>query len=204
MIAATQCLLEAGYEPEIFVLTDRQCGLLEWAKLSGHQNILIPYLDKQRFSAAALDFFMGKNCQDVLLFYTRMVTSPLIDRLSICNIHPSLLPSFKGLNAVKQALEKSVKLFGATLHRVSEALDDGPILAQVAMPTSPSMELEQANRMSYLQKIWLTLLWVESLMEQGKSTPTVETVRNTIMISTREIADAGLKKAYLRYAKCLD
>jgi phosphoribosylglycinamide formyltransferase-1 len=50
------------------------------------------------------------------------------------NIHPALLPSFKGLNPHKQALEAGVKLSGCTVHFVTELADCGPIVAQAAVP----------------------------------------------------------------------
>jgi phosphoribosylglycinamide formyltransferase-1 len=52
----------------------------------------------------------------------------------IVNIHPSLLPSFPGLHAQRQALEHGVKISGCTVHLVDETLDGGPILAQSAVP----------------------------------------------------------------------
>ena len=50
----------------------------------------------------------------------------------IINVHPSLLPSFKGLNTHKKALDKGVKISGCTIHFVDESLDGGPIIAQAA------------------------------------------------------------------------
>jgi len=52
----------------------------------------------------------------------------------ILNIHPSLLPSFPGLEAQRQALEYGVKFSGCTVHLVDESLDAGPILVQAAVP----------------------------------------------------------------------
>ena len=48
----------------------------------------------------------------------------------IINIHPSILPAFKGLNAVKQALEKKVKYTGCTIHYVDKGVDTGEIIDQ--------------------------------------------------------------------------
>ncbi|MBL4596466.1 MAG: phosphoribosylglycinamide formyltransferase [Robiginitomaculum sp.] len=52
----------------------------------------------------------------------------------IINIHPSLLPAFRGLHPHQQAVEAGVRISGCTVHIVTEGLDDGPILGQVAVP----------------------------------------------------------------------
>jgi len=56
----------------------------------------------------------------------------------ILNIHPSLLPSFPGLEAQAQALEHGVKYTGCTVHLVDERLDAGPVLVQKAVPVLDS------------------------------------------------------------------
>lgn len=52
----------------------------------------------------------------------------------ILNIHPSLLPAFRGLHTHRRALEAGVRIHGATVHVVTPALDEGPIIAQAAVP----------------------------------------------------------------------
>jgi phosphoribosylglycinamide formyltransferase-1 len=52
----------------------------------------------------------------------------------ILNIHPSLLPSFKGLHGPRQALEYGVKVAGCTVHFVDASVDGGPIILQAAVP----------------------------------------------------------------------
>jgi len=54
--------------------------------------------------------------------------------MRILNIHPSLLPSFPGLDAQKQALDHGVKISGCSVHFVDEQLDAGPIVLQAAVP----------------------------------------------------------------------
>lgn len=68
--------------------------------------------------------------------YMRIVGDTLLDayRGRIINLHPSLLPSFKGAHAIEQALAFGVKVYGATIHYVDESLDGGRIIAQRAVP----------------------------------------------------------------------
>ena len=68
--------------------------------------------------------------------YMRLLSPSFIDafRGRILNIHPSLLPSFPGLDAQRQALEHGVKFTGCTVHYVDETLDGGPIIAQRVVP----------------------------------------------------------------------
>ena len=68
--------------------------------------------------------------------WMRIVTDGLIEGFPgrLLNIHPSLLPSFRGLDAVGQALAAGVRISGCTVHLVTSELDSGPIVAQAAVP----------------------------------------------------------------------
>jgi phosphoribosylglycinamide formyltransferase-1 len=68
--------------------------------------------------------------------YMRLLSPCFIEafRGRILNIHPSLLPSFPGLDAQRQALDHGVKFSGCTVHFVDETLDGGPIIAQRVVP----------------------------------------------------------------------
>jgi len=68
--------------------------------------------------------------------YMRVLSREFLDAFRNCilNIHPSLLPSFPGLDAQKQALDHGVKWTGCTVHYVDETLDGGPIIAQRVVP----------------------------------------------------------------------
>ena len=68
--------------------------------------------------------------------FMRIVGGPLVDAYpnAILNIHPALLPSFPGVDAQRQALAHGVKVSGVTVHFVTRALDDGPIVLQRTVP----------------------------------------------------------------------
>jgi phosphoribosylglycinamide formyltransferase-1 len=79
--------------------------------------------------------------------YMRLLSPCFIDafRMRILNIHPSLLPSFPGLDAQRQALEHGVKVSGCTVHFVDETLDGGPIIAQRAVPVLDGDNVESLS-----------------------------------------------------------
>ncbi len=127
-------------EVALLVVNNRDCGAQRRAERLGiawelHDHRLQPnreLLDRalvRAFDAAAVDLV-------VMAGWMRVVTPTLIgafpDRL--INIHPSLLPSFRGLDAVGQALAAGVRLAGCTAHLVSEEVDAGKILVQAAVP----------------------------------------------------------------------
>ena len=80
----------------------------------------------------------------VMAGWMRIVTQVLLDnfRDRVINIHPSLLPSFKGINAIEQALKAQVKITGCTVHLVSLEVDSGQIIMQSAVPVLPNDTLE--------------------------------------------------------------
>ena len=86
----------------------------------------------------------------VMAGWMRIVTPVLIQAFPgrLVNVHPSLLPSFRGLDAVGQALASGVTISGCTVHLVTEELDAGPILAQAAVPV-----LETDDRASLAARI---------------------------------------------------
>lgn len=75
----------------------------------------------------------------IMAGWMRIVTPVLIDAFpdQIINIHPSLLPSFRGVRAIEQALAAGVKITGCTVHKVAPEVDSGAILLQAAVPVLP-------------------------------------------------------------------
>ncbi len=104
--------------------------------------------DRQVFEREAAVQLENYACDFVILAgFMRLVTPWLIQRFSrrILNIHPSLLPAFKGLKAQAQALAYGVKISGCTVHIVNEELDGGPIIAQKAVEVRSDDTLESLS-----------------------------------------------------------
>lgn len=80
----------------------------------------------------------------IMAGWMRIVTSVLIDAFPdrVLNIHPSLLPSFRGAHAIEQAFNAGVKITGCTVHLVRLEVDSGPILIQAAVPILPEDTVE--------------------------------------------------------------
>ena len=76
-------------------------------------------------------------------------------------IHPSLLPSFKGFKAIEQAKSSKCKFFGATLHLVDGVADSGLIISQVVFPVQEDLNINQFQKISFIQKVYLGLSAVE-------------------------------------------
>jgi phosphoribosylglycinamide formyltransferase 1 len=95
------------------------------------------HTDRDAYDCAIVGLLNTRGVDLVCLAgYMRLVGRPLLDAFAgrILNIHPSLLPSFRGLDAQRQALEHGVRITGATVHLVTSDLDDGPIVLQAAVP----------------------------------------------------------------------
>ena len=161
--SAAECVERAGIELDLTVIVDRECGLRQWSESAGHRTLLVPYANMSAFSSETSRILLNDGCVDVLLYYTRIVGAPLINKCRVQNIHPSLLPAFPGLHGVRDAVNGGARVLGATLHEVDAGVDTGTISAQVACAIDERVELARANRLSYLQRVYLTLVWFESL-----------------------------------------
>jgi phosphoribosylglycinamide formyltransferase-1 len=92
---------------------------------------------REAYDRELLDVLQRHNVELVLLAgYMKIVTRVLVEAFAnrMMNIHPSLLPSFPGLDVQKKAIEWGCKLAGCTVHFVTEGVDEGPIILQAAVP----------------------------------------------------------------------
>ena len=112
---------------------------LEVARQRGLPAVCIPSkgLDRSVYDAMLVEE-LHKHAVDLVCLagYMRLLSAGFIREFPgrVLNIHPSLLPSFPGLDAQHQALEHGVRVSGCTVHFVDEYLDAGPIILQAAVP----------------------------------------------------------------------
>lgn len=129
----------------LFVFSDDpHAPILSRAERFGIPTRAIDYgscRDEKEYNARVLELLVEAEPWDLLVLagYMRILPPEIVRRYAgkIVNIHPSLLPAFRGLRAVERALEAGVKVTGVTVHLVDEGVDTGPILAQEAVPVLP-------------------------------------------------------------------
>ncbi|MFZ0827933.1 MAG: formyltetrahydrofolate deformylase [Verrucomicrobiia bacterium] len=129
----------------VLVISNR-ADLAAPAKSTGLPFAHIPWSDRARAEARVLRQLEEHQVDFVVLARFMKILSPNFVwryKNKIINIHPSLLPSFPGPQAYRQAYEGGVKIAGVTAHFVSMRLDEGPIIAQGAFPIRPGMALKE-------------------------------------------------------------
>ena len=134
---------------------------LAFAEKEGIPTRVVPhkdYPDRDSYDAA-LQKAIDEHRPDlvVLAGFMRILTDGFVNHYTgrMINIHPSLLPSFRGLHTHRQAIEAGVRVHGATVHFVTPELDGGPIIAQAVVPVLPGDDensladrvLEQEHRL---------------------------------------------------------
>lgn len=143
---------------------------LDRARAAGIQTLVMPHRawpTRGEYDRALAEALRAHHVDLVCLAgFMRLLGPGFIDtfRHRILNVHPSLLPAFPGLDAQRQAFEHGVKVAGATVHLVTDALDAGPIVLQEAVPVLPddtaqslAARILQAEHRLYPQAIELIL-----------------------------------------------
>jgi phosphoribosylglycinamide formyltransferase-1 len=125
------------------VICDKEeAGALKIASEFGVPGYFIPCVEKKTALVGDAEHEYIRLLKEkgvelvVLAGFMRILKKPLLQAFKgrIVNIHPALLPSFKGLHAQKQAFDYGVKISGCTVHFVDEGVDTGPIILQEAVP----------------------------------------------------------------------
>ncbi len=137
---------DPGFPAEIVAVVSNRpdaAGLMR-AQAAGIPALAIDHRgfhgDRAEHEAVIHAVFVEAGVEIVCLAgYMRLLTPFLVEawRGRMLNIHPSLLPAFPGLHTHARAIAAGVKLHGCTVHEVTQQMDEGPILAQAAVPVLP-------------------------------------------------------------------
>jgi phosphoribosylglycinamide formyltransferase 1 len=113
-----------------------------------------PEYDRKTIAALEAHGVTPKDGLIALAGYLRILSPKFVDLYHnrIMNVHPALLPSFPGLDAQKQALERGVKVSGATVHFVAKEVDAGPIILQAHIPVRDDDTVETLSGRILLQE----------------------------------------------------
>lgn len=123
-------------------------GLMR-AQAAGIQTLTMDkgFYDEEHSADRIIAAEMRSRSVDYILMagYMRMVHAPLLDAFPnrIVNIHPALLPSFKGAHGIRDAYEYGVKIAGVTVHFADDRYDCGPIIAQRALAVEEGWTLDE-------------------------------------------------------------
>ena len=159
MVSLVNSMCKQNYAWPSLVLSNKSCA----SGLTKAKNFDIPTVCIEPKKASGIDLDFEAEIQRELKNYKieliclagfmRVLSSNFVDcwKGKMLNIHPSLLPKYKGLNVHKRVLENGEKLTGCTVHEVTPELDCGRILGQATVPVLPHDTVESI-RLRVLEK----------------------------------------------------
>jgi len=131
------------HEVVLMIHNTKKCGAVKRATKYGIPHVRIPHKNEddmiKLFEVYQVDLI-------VLAGYMRVLKNPSSFPCPIINVHPSLLPKYKGLHAVEQAIESGDKVTGCTVHYVNEELDGGQIIKQAEVPILETDTIDELTK----------------------------------------------------------
>lgn len=146
------------------LISDRQCAALERAHSNGLLAIELPMSgDRNKWNNELIKEVSILNPELVVsVGFMRILPPEFVQRFSVINCHPSLLPNFPGAHAVRDALKSGASVTGCTVHWVDEGIDTGKVIAQREVPIHPD---DDENSLHERIKIEERRLIIEVLQE---------------------------------------
>jgi phosphoribosylglycinamide formyltransferase-1 len=172
--AIQQAIEEGALDADItLVVSDvPTSAVIDKAKRKGLKTFVFnpqSYPNKRSFEIEIVEALQAAKADFIILAgYMRLVGPTLLHAYEgkIVNIHPSLLPSFKGLDAIGQAFDAGVKITGVTIHYVDEGMDTGRIIAQEAVKVADTYERDDLQRAIQAVEHQLYPATIQSLLQQ--------------------------------------
>ena len=127
------------------------------------------YGSREGFDEALVEAILKSGAElTVLAGFMRFLTPYFTEHVKAINLHPSLLPLFKGGNAIKESFDSPMKVAGITVHYVSEELDGGEIIAQRSFEKEEGMNLEEFEAKIHALEHELLPETVKNLLNRNK------------------------------------
>ena len=131
------------HEVVLMIHNTKKCGAIKRATKYGIPHVRVPHKNEDDM----IKLFEVYNVDLIILAgYMRVLKKPSAFPCPIINVHPSLLPKYKGLHAVEQAIESGDKITGCTVHYVNEELDGGEIIKQAEVPIFENDSVEELTQ----------------------------------------------------------
>lgn len=147
-------------------------AVIDKAKQKGLKTFVFnpqSYPNKRAFEIEIVEALQRADADYIILAgYMRLIGATLLHAYEgkIVNIHPSLLPSFKGLDAIGQAFDAGVKITGVTIHYVDEGMDTGRIIAQEAVKVEDTYGRDDLQRAIQAVEHRLYPTTIQTLLKQ--------------------------------------
>ena len=131
------------HEVVLMIHNKKKCGAAKRADKYGIPHCYVSHKDEDKM----IELFDEYNVDLIILAgYMRVLKKPNEFSCPIINVHPSLLPKYKGLHAVEQAMESGDKMTGCTVHYVNKELDGGEIIKQATVPIFETDTVEELTK----------------------------------------------------------
>ena len=150
------------HEVVLMVYNKKKCGAAKRAERLGINSVRIASKDEDDI----ITIFDAYNVDLIVMAgWMRIVSKKFVEAFPgrIINLHPSLLPKYKGLNAIEQAMKAGETETGATVHWVTEELDSGAVIKQQTVPILPGDTAESLQRAIQQAEHYLLPLVINAL-----------------------------------------
>jgi phosphoribosylglycinamide formyltransferase-1 len=136
------------------VVSDRECPAIEKAQSHGVRTESFLEHDEEEFSSRLLKYLVKNNLDYVFSFYTGFFGRCLRDVYKDrgINLHPSLLPAFKGMTGFDDAVAYGVRFVGSTVEFVDEKMDEGKVIMQTVCPLDTTQQLAYIRHRIFVQQ----------------------------------------------------
>jgi phosphoribosylglycinamide formyltransferase-1 len=143
------------FKSRIFsIISDRQCQAIVKAQKHGIRTEIFRESDVNEFCNNLMNYLDHHGIDYVISFFTKLFIGEVLEKYKdrIINLHPSLLPSFKGMDGFGDAVRYGVRFVGSTIHFIDEKMDEGKIILQTSLPIDNTGNLRFYRHRIFLQQ----------------------------------------------------